>query len=194
MKWLQFFKNFFDWVALLNWHLHEAESVPPPEPKPVLVPITVPLPQPSEPMPDPLTALLPWTTQKNYYHNVGVLCDRTGLTFAQKDIVRRCIYVESRFRDYFADGTPVRGFNKEKNGNVWSTDWGLVQINDWPKFKHIGPGCMFYSVEDVLTHPQRSAQFMIDTMKRTGKLQPWASYTSGAYKDVPTSALLALKS
>lgn len=148
----------------------------------------------SIPMPDYLDTILPWTTQKNYYHNVGVLCDRSGLTFSQKDIIRRCIWIESRFRDYYEDGTPVVNPNKDKTGSVWSRDWGLVQINDYPKWKHIGPGCMFSSVEDVLAHPERSAQFMIDTMKKTGKLQPWASYTTGVYKTVPTSALNALKS
>lgn len=142
---------------------------------------------------DPIDTLLPWTDQKSYYHNVGVLCDLSELTFSQKDTVRRCIYIESRFRDYDSDGNPIRGFNKDKTGTVWSIDWGLVQINDWPKFKHIGPGCMFSSVQDVLSNPQRSAQYMIDTMKSTGRLQPWASYTSGAYLDVPTTALDVLK-
>lgn len=167
-----------------------------------------PLPTNTTPMPSTIPStvpesdiytLRPWTTQKNYFHNVGVLCDRSSLTYAQKDIVRRCIYIESRFRDYFADGTPVKNPNKDKTGAVWSIDWGLVQINDWAKFKHIGPGCMFSSFQDVLSHPERSAQYMIDTMKETGRLQPWASYTGtkdhpAPYKDVPTAALDALRS
>lgn len=153
--------------------------VHPPTPQPV--PPPQPLPIETKPMPDLLTTLLPWTTQKNYFHNVRVLCDRAGLTYAQKEIVCKCIWIESRFRDYRADGSPVFNPNKDKDGSIWSRDWGLVQVNDWPKFKHIGPGCMFSSVTDVLTHPQRSAEFMIHTMKTTGRLQPWASYTEGVY-------------
>ena len=192
-RFINFFKSIAAFYAELSLKLHEAEAVPAPRP-PVPIPIEVPLPKPPDTMPDPLTTLRPWTTQKNYYHNVGVLCDRVGLTYGQKNIVRRCIFIESRFRDFYADGTPVRGFNKNKDGSIWSTDWGVVQINDWPKFKHIGPGCMFSSTQDVLNNPERAILFMANTMKRTGKLQPWASYTSGAYLDVPTAALLAFKS
>ena len=181
---INFIKEFFQ--AL--WEISKDAPMPP------VIPVIPP------PMPDPLTTLLPWTTQKNYYHNVGVLCDRSGLTFKQKDTVRRCIYIESRFRDYRSDGTPVIGPNKDDTGAIWSRDWGVVQINDYPKFGHIGPGCMFSSKDDVLAHPERAIQYMIDTMKQTGKLKPWASYTGSPpdyhqpYLDVPQSALDALKS
>src|SRR6185369_11227691 len=126
-------KKFFAFIDALiraiadRAKLDEVEYVPH-EPTPE-TPKSAPSEQlPVDPSPmDDLTTLRPWTTQKNYYHNVGVLCDRVGLSFTQKDIVRRCIYVESRFRDYYADGTPIRGFNKDKKtGQVWSTDWGLV--------------------------------------------------------------------
>lgn len=187
MDWLKQFVAL--WNKLFD-ALGEGEDTPPE--------LTTSHVQPSLPpnppiMPD-VDTLVPWTDQKSYYHNVGVLCDLSGLTFAQKDIVRRCIYIESRFRDYYSDGSPVKNGNKDKTGAVWSTDWGLVQINDWPDFKHIGPGCLFSSVADVLSHPQRAAQYMVDIMKSTGHLQPWASYTSGEYLNVPNSALEALKS
>lgn len=185
-KFMRFLKEFFHWAD----EQEELEQAPEGPTSPVvktLEPISY------TPNMDPIDTLLPWADQKSYYHNVGVLCDLSGLTFAQKDIVRRCIFVESRFRDYYSDGTPVKNGNKDKTGAVWSTDWGVVQINDWPKFGHIGPGCEFPSVEYVLTHPQETAQYMVNIMKNTGHLQPWASYTSGAYLDVPTSALQALK-
>ena len=89
--------------------------------------------------------------------------------FYPKDIVCACIYQESRFK------------NSAVGKNKTSTDWGIVQVNDTPGW-HIGPGLRFKSVQDVLDNPEKTVRWMISVMKETGKLQPWASYTSGVYK------------
>jgi hypothetical protein len=176
-------------------------EVPEPLPMPINAPVAV-IPPPvvldnPEPAMDPyLTTLVPWTTQKNYFHNVRVLCDRAGLTVIQKNILCACIYVESQFRDYKSNGTPVTNWNKDPiTGEIWSTDYGLVQVNDYWQIKGYGKGSRFPSVQYVLTHPEETAGWMINTIKTTGKLQPWASYTSGVYKQhlVSTSPMWKLK-
>lgn len=116
-----------------------------------------------------------WDTPKHAFHSLRVMCDEAGLTVAQKNIVCACVYQESQFLN-----TAI-GRNKDpKTGKVWSTDWGIFQVND-TKGWHIGKGLRFSSVQDVLDHPEKAAKWMIGVMKTTGKLQPWASYTTKAY-------------
>lgn len=159
------------------------DDPPPPPPEPVL-PTTAPI--------------LTWGTQKEAYHSTRVVCDEMGLPLQKtvlvngrwyfpKDIICACIYQESRFLN-----TAV-GKNKDKNGNLLSTDWGLVQVNDTPGW-HIGPGLRYSSVQDVLDNPERGVRWMVNEYKRTGKLAPWTSYTSRAYEKhlVPTSPMWAL--
>lgn len=137
---------------------------------------------PVEPQNAPTSVLPPetsntWDTQQHNYHNTRVLCDSANLTLQQKNIVCACIYQESQFYNYLPNGSPVKHENIV-NGKVSSTDWGIVQVND---YFHIGVGKDFPSVEYVLSNPDKCIQWMIDIMAKTGKLQPWSSYTSGAY-------------
>ena len=130
-----------------------------------------------------------WDTPRNAYKSTRVLCDEAGLAFTQKEIVCACIFQESEFNN------KAVGRNKDpKTGKVWSTDWGIVQVND-TKGWHIGNGLRFSSVEDVLANPGKAVRWMISVMKTTGKLQPWASYTTKAYiKHLsPTSRMMQLK-
>ena len=130
---------------------------------------------PSVWLPEAPSALF-WDTPQHAYHSLRVMCDEAGLTYKQKNILCACVYQESQFLN-----TAI-GRNKDlKTGKVWSTDWGIFQVND-TKGWHIGKGLRFSSVQDVLDHPEKAAKWMIETMETTGKLQPWASYTSGAYK------------
>ena len=124
-----------------------------------------------------------WDTPKRAYRSVRVLCDEMVLTLEQKNILCACVYQESRFLN-----TAV---GKNKN----STDWGLVQVNDTLGW-HIGPGLQFPSVQYVIDNPEKPVRWMISIMKNTGGLAPWASYTSGAYKQflVPSSPMWKLKS
>ena len=124
-----------------------------------------------------------WDTPKQAYHSVRVICDEMGLVLIEKNTLCACIYQESRFLN-----TAV---GKNKN----STDWGIVQVND-TKGWHIGTGLQFPSVQYVLENPEKCVRWMIRTYKSTGTLTPWASYTSGAYKQwlLPASPMWKLKS
>ncbi len=137
------------------------------------VPPVVPeVPKPMEPAPPPVEILL-WDTPKEAWHSTRVLCDRADLTYTQKNTLCACVYQESRF---------LRNPKPNKNirdGVVWSTDFGIVQVND---YFHIGIGKKFPSVQYVLDNPQKCIQWMIDTYRTTGKLQPWSSWVSGVYK------------
>lgn len=116
--------------------------------------------------------LSPWDIPANCRHNVRVLCDLSGLTLEEKNILTACIARESGFDN------SAKCFNKDKTGAVWSTDWGIVQCNDW---FWIGEGKRYPSVEYVLANQQVMVQWMIDCLK-AGKLSMWSSYSTGAYK------------
>ena len=154
-------------------------------------------PEPLPPVPVPPTVPeneeLKWGTAKEAYHSVRVLCDEAGLSLAQKNLICACIYQESGFLNYRAPGVPTKFENKE-DSKVWSTDWGICQIND-TKGWHIGPGLPFPTVGYVLDHPEKAVAYMIK-MLRMGKLFLWSSYKFGDYKQwlVPSSPMWKLKS
>lgn len=128
-----------------------------------------------------------WSTPSKAFHNTRVLCDLAGLSVDQKNILSACVYQESGFLT-----NPRPNTNKDpKTGLVWSTDYGIVQVND---YFNIGPNKPFPSVEYVINNPQACVQWMVDTYKSTGALQPWASFTTGAYKKhlAATSPMWAL--
>lgn len=163
----------------------------PQAPIPTVIPNPTPMPTPA-PEPVPAPEILLWDTPQNAYHATRVVCDEVGLTFDQKEILCACVYQESQFRNYKAPGIPTTNGNKDKNGKVWSTDYGIAQVND---YWNIGPGKPFPSVSYVLTYPEEVIRWMAGIYKKTGALQPWASYTSGAYKPwlKPNSPMRALK-
>lgn len=128
-----------------------------------------------------------WDTPKQAYHSTRVMCDDAGLSYTQKNILCACVYQESGFLT-----NPKPNENKDpKTGKVWSTDYGIVQVND---YWHIGDGKTFPSVEYVLTHPDKCIAWMINIYRTTGALQPWSSFVSGAYQQwlSPTSPMWAL--
>lgn len=154
-----------------------------PEPEPIV---------PPEPVKEE-PAGYKWDTPSDAYLSTRLICDEMGLTLQQKNIVCACIYQESNFYNYLPNGQPVKNENK-RNGVVWSTDWGLVQVND-TKGWHIGPKLRFKSVQDVLDNPEKAVRWMVSVMKETGGLQPWSSYTSRAYTQwlSPASPMWKLK-
>jgi hypothetical protein len=97
--------------------------------------------------------------------------DEYNLTWASKAALCATIEGESNFN------TQAKNENK-KDGKVWSTDWGLCQIND---YFHIGPGKEFSSVEEVLNNPEKSVRYMIEMYQR-GHLDYWNAFKSGYYK------------
>lgn len=138
-------------------------------------------------IPEPI---LKWDTPKNTWHSVRVMCDDAGLTVAAKNVLCACLYQESQFYNYEADGDPVRFKNKDKSGETWSSDWGLCQIND---YFHIGPGKDFPTVDYVMQNPDKVFAWMIK-MYKNGQLGQWSSYKFGAYKKwlAPGSAMWLL--
>lgn len=128
---------------------------------------------------DPDSYMYPWDTPEHNYHNVRVLCDLGGLTLEQKNILCECIYQESGFYNYEPDSAPVQFHNKDKTGVTWSTDWGICQVND---YFNTGTGKPFPSIDYVMQNPDKVVEWMVNIYKTTGGLQPWSSYTSGAYK------------
>lgn len=114
----------------------------------------------------PVEEVLSFLTPKEAFHATRVLCDKAGLTFYEKNVICACIYQESQFK------------NEAVGKNSTSTDWGIVQVND---YWHIGKGRTFPSKAYVLDNPDKMVQWMID-MYKIGHLKLWVSYTSGAYK------------
>lgn len=158
------------------------EDIKADNPPPVVLqePATAPLPpKPTEPMPprdiEHTSELYPdWDTPKRARHNVRAICDQEGLTLKQKDILTACVANESGFLV-----NPKPNQNKDKTGKVWSTDYGIVQVND---YFNIGKGKPFPSVKYVLENPEACVRWMARYYKKTGNLNLWASYTSGIYK------------
>ena len=168
----------------------EAEPLPEP-PKRPQVPVPAPVVEtPAPPVPKP--PALSWETQKGAYKLTRIMCDELGLTVEQKNILCACIYQESRFRNRLSSGKPVINQNI-KAGKVWSTDYGIIQVND---YYHIGAGKTFPSLEYVMDNPDKMVRWMVSTIKKTGRLQPWSSYVSGAYEIwlSPNSPMWLLKS
>jgi hypothetical protein len=120
----------------------------------------------------PVDASLFWDSQGNAYHSTRVLCDNAGLTFDEKNLICACIYQESSFLN-----TAVC-YNKNLKGIVVSTDYGIVQVND---YYHIGINKDFPSVQYVRDNPQKCVEWMI-SMYKHGLLKMWVSYSSGAYQ------------
>lgn len=162
------------------------ETLPEPQNAPV-EPVT-PTPVPSAPSAPAAPPGLLWATPKQAYHSTRVIADELKLTLVQKNTLCACIYQESGFLS-----NPKPNQNKDKTGKVWSTDYGIVQVND---YWNIGPGKPFTSVEEVIHNPEKCVRWMAGILKRTSGLAPWASWTSGAYRKwlVDSSPMWKLKS
>lgn len=141
-------------------------------------PASIPAPVPAQPQPAPVKAsespesALLWDTPANVRHSVRVLCDNSNLPVADKNIVCAVIEAESGFNNNAIN------LNKNTQGVVTSTDYGICQIND---HYHIGPGKDFVSVDYVLTHEQEVVEWMIGLYK-AGKINLWSAYNDGRYK------------
>lgn len=160
----------------------DAAEVPPPPkiepPKPVPPPTPPPAPKPA---PKPV---YDFSTPKAAYRSTRMLCDEMGVPYAKtllingkkysrKDRICACIYQESGFKN------TAKYENKDpKTGQVWSTDWGIVQVND---HYHIGKGKTFPSLQYLLDNPEKAVRWMIK-MELAGELRLWSSYKFGHYK------------
>ena len=129
--------------------------------------------------------VLLWATPKQAWHSVRVLCDNEGLSVSEKNLICAVIYQESGFKN-----TAICR-NKDKQGNITSSDWGICQVND---YWHCGKGKTFPSAEYVVAHPEEAVRWMLK-MYRLGLLKLWVGYSSGAYQKwlSPTSKMWLLK-
>lgn len=124
-------------------------------------------PAPSPTPPDPLEE---WNTPTKARHSARVVMDTYGLTWQEKNLLSAVIMAESGF------DINAKNYNKV-GGKVVSTDFGICQIND---FYHIGEGKYFKSVEEVLTNPAKSVEFMIK-QSRAGHLDWWIAFKNQSY-------------
>lgn len=115
---------------------------------------------------------LSFDTPQEAWVSVRVLCDSANLTKEDKDELCACIFQESRFNN------KAINYNRNKDGIITSTDWGICQIND---YFHCGVGKDFPSSAYVVANPQDAVEWMIK-MDQEGLLKLWVSYSSGAYK------------
>jgi hypothetical protein len=118
--------------------------------------------EPTDPLKDPLTAR----------HAIRVLCDENGLSVSDKNIICAVIQAESGFKN------TAKNENKDASGRVTSTDYGLVQCND---YFHIGQGKTFPSVSYVLENPKKMVEWMIRQYKK-GNIGWWSAYKNGSFK------------
>lgn len=175
---LYFLKALASWLRSLSAKdvpFVEPEVVVNPVPDTVAIPVLpVPLPDGSAPIPtEPQPEKYMWDTPAHVRHSVRVICDEEELSVYEKNVITACIQQESQFNN-----AAICRNKDAQTGHVWSTDWGICQIND---YWHIGKGKSFPTVEYVINNPDKVVRFMI-AMYRKGQLKQWVSYSSGAYK------------
>lgn len=113
-----------------------------------------------------------WDTPENARHSARMVMDTFGLTWKEKDLLCAVIMAESGFKN------TAKNENKNAQGVVTSTDYGICQINTR---YHIGKGNTFPSVQYVLENPDKVVAWMVK-MYRAGHLNWWCAYANGSYK------------
>lgn len=101
-------------------------------------------------------------------HSIRVICDEEGMSLEQKNTMCATIQAESGFI------LTAKNFNKDKNGKVLSTDWGLCQWNDYYHGKEITP-------DESINNPEKAIRLMCQYWKR-GQRDLWIAYKNGSYK------------
>lgn len=159
---------------------------PAPEPDIITYDPRAPEPPPAPPPPPAFS----WETQKGAYKLTRIMCDEEGLSYADKNIICACIYQESRFMNRYPNGKPVVNHNII-DGKVSSTDYGIVQVND---YYHIGKGKTFPSLDYVMDNPDKMVRWMIQCQQK-GQLWLWSSFKFGHYQKwlSPSSPMWDLK-
>lgn len=108
-----------------------------------------------------------WDTKENIRHSVRVICDEEGLTLNQKNTMCATIQAESGFN------LKAKNLNKNKQGVVTSTDWGLCQWNDRYHGKEI-------TADEALNNPEKAVRLMCSYWKR-GQMDLWVAHANGSY-------------
>lgn len=157
---LQALQKLFQLLGFIQAHPDAKPTDVVPEP-----PQAPPQPQPEAPKPE--EPKYKWSTKAEARHSVRVICDEYYLTWVEKDLICAVIEAESNFN--------IQAVNKNSNGTV---DYGICQINShwW-----VGPGKLFASAEEVLTHPEESVRFMVESQQQ-GHLDRWSAFKNNSYK------------
>jgi hypothetical protein len=113
-----------------------------------------------------------WDTKENARHSIRVICDEEGLTVDEKNLICAVIEAESGFLN------TAKNYNRNTKGEITSTDWGIIQLNDR---YHVGPKGEFKNVGYVLANPDVMVRWMIK-MYRQGHINWWCAYVNGSYK------------
>ena len=111
-----------------------------------------------------------WLTPMEARHSVRVICDEMRLSWNEKQLICAVIQVESGF--------DIGAIYKNLNG---TSDWGICQFNDNPKYGWIGKNGLILSTQEALTNPEKCVKIMIDQYKK-GNLKYWTGYKNGSYK------------
>lgn len=93
-------------------------------------------------------------------------CKEHGLTLKQSHELFQTVQCESNFNP------KAKLENKDNNGKVWSTDWGICQIND---YWWIGTNKTFPSVDYVLNNPDKCIDWMCKQFK-AGNEKYWVCW------------------
>ncbi|WP_295133383.1 hypothetical protein [uncultured Reyranella sp.] len=141
-------------------------------------PNVVPEPEPVVPPPPKFD----WSTVASARHSVRVICDEEGMTVKDKNDLCATVGAESGWQSYYLSGPkkgqPVIRENTVSGGKVWSTDWGIAQIND---HYHVGPGKPFQSAQFILDNPEVCIRWMCKQWK-AGNREWWIAFKNGSYR------------
>ena len=167
--------RFLEWLFPHAWKDMEMEYIPP-MPSLDNDPIV-----PVEVIKQPVEETLLWDTVEHARHSVRVICDEEGLTVQDKNDLCATVGAESGWQSYYLSG-PKKGlpvkFENKKGDLVWSTDWGICQINT---YYHIGLGKTFPDYQYVLDNPELCIRWMCKQWK-AGHADWWIAYKTQAYK------------
>jgi hypothetical protein len=113
-----------------TWQTQTPEPAPTPTPAPIAPP----------------EAKYDWSMPDAARHSVRVICDEEGLTLDQKDTMCATIGAESGWKP------GAINYNRNKDGSLASTDYGICQWNDYYHGKEISPDDALHIPEKAVPH------------------------------------------
>lgn len=122
------------------------------------------------PTPTPVPPKYQWDTPAQARHSVRVICDELGFSLKDKNEMCATVQVESGFNIHVVHP------NRDENGKVLSTDYGICQWNDVYHGQEITP-------IQALDDPEKAVRLMAKYWKMGEQFKKWwIAYRSGAYK------------
>lgn len=126
--------------------------------------IKLPVESQSEATPIPVTPKYLWDTPEQARHSFRVICDESGLSVDDKNLLSQVLNCESGFKAKTVHP------NSDKRKTV---DNGIAQFNDFWYNSVISP-------EDALNNPEKACRVFISEFKQ-GNLKNWVCYSSKLY-------------